>query len=455
MAIEGAKSKIITVSFKISTILEDSAFFNIPGEVSDPETIKNKILQKYKTDYGILQGFIDENRIVLQWYPDKVLDDAEKLNIEATELSKQKKYEMAILKLRKAISLNDIDIDYFYKLGLIYFETKNFKESIEFLEKVIAICPIHFRANLLLGIDWIKLRKFENAEKYVLDSYRLNPTNMMTLLNLGAIFSIQKRFNEAIDMFNSAIQLSPNETRAYLGLARIYNMLNDLEASNSYFKKVIELAPGTQMAEYAKRAITVPDEPNRERMSSNDNDSDHFSKGLDYYLSGNFVQSAKKYKDYLQNHPSDDYAWYLFGESKIRTGELDEAVDSFKRAIRLNSKRGLYYKSLGIALHFQSKSKEVIEVIKKAIEMGKKDSLCLALQGIHLLRLQKITDAVHTLQSALKKNPNNPTALYHLALAHLKTDEVDKAVKILTDISKFEYFIPLKEQAKNLLRKIH
>jgi len=453
MAIEGAKSKIITVSFKISNIQEDNKFFNIPGEISDPETIKDKILQKYKTEHGILQGFIDEKRIVLQWYPDKVNDDAEKINLEATELSKQKKFEMAILKLRKAISLNEIDVDYLYKLGLIYFETKNYKESIEYLTRVVKICPIHFRAYLLLGINWIKLRKFDNAEKFVLDSYRLNPSNMMTLLNLGAIFSIQKRFNEAIDMFNSAIQLSSTETRAYLGLARIYNMLNDIEASNGYFKKVIELAPGSQMAEYAKRAITVFEKP-EVNSQVKEGDSEQFSKGLDFYLSGNYIRSSDKYKEYLKNHPSDDYAWYLLGETKIRTGELDEAVDCFKRAIRLNAKRGLYYKSLGVALHFQSKSKEVLEVMKKAIEIGKKDALSLSLQGIHQLRIHKVTDSINTLNLALKKNPNNPIALYNLAMAYMKLEEVDKAVNILNEMKRFQYYVPLKENAKKLLRKI-
>jgi cytochrome c-type biogenesis protein CcmH/NrfG len=144
----------------------------------------------------------------------------------------------------------------------------------------------------------------------------------------------------------------------------------------------------------------------------------------------------------------------LLGETKIRTGQLDESVDCFKRAIRLNSKRGLYYKSLAVALHFQSKSKEVLEVLKKAIEIGKKDTLCLSIQGIHQLRIHKVSDSINTLNLALKKNPNNPIALYNLALAYMNQDEVDKAINTLEGMNKFKYYVPIKEHAKKLLKKI-
>jgi tetratricopeptide (TPR) repeat protein len=223
-----------------------------------------------------------------------------------------------------------------------------------------------------------------------------------------------------------------------------------MDTANRYFRKVIELVPGSRIAEYAKRSITTsqqktPGEGKKE-------DREHlFSDGMGHFLSGEYRLAANKYKEYLSDHPSDDYAWYLLGESRLRTGELEESADCFKRAIKLNSNRGLYYKSLGIPLHFLGRSGEVVEVIKKALEMGKKDALALTMYGINLHRERRVEEAIHSFQHTLKINPNNPLALYNLALAYIQTQSLDQAEKLLQSILKFEYYVPLKEQAKHLL----
>jgi len=448
-----SKSKIVTVSLRIADVQNDPYFFKLPGEVKEPNAIKDVVLKKYFSNSGIMEGIIDGERLILQWYPENVDKNAESLHQEAIELSKRKQHDLAIMKWKKALSMNDEDVEYLYRLGLVHFEIKNYQESIEYLEKAVDICPIHYRTHLLCGINWIKLRKIDKAEIHVLESNRLNRSNILTYLNLGAIYSVQRRYNEAIDMFNSTIQIAPKESRAYLGLARIYNMLNDIEASNSYFKKVIELSPGTQMAEYAKRAIQVSS-TDESVDNKEENREERFAKGMGHYLSGNYHESANQYKKYLNTHPSDDYAWYLMGEAKIRTGELDMACDCFKRAVRLNSKRGIYYKSLGITLHYQGKSKEVIEVLKKAIEMGKKDSLTWTLQGVNLMRQRKFEDAINLFKLAMNKNPNNPMAMYYLALSYIQIEENDSAVELLHNILNFEYYVPIKGQAKKLIQNL-
>jgi tetratricopeptide (TPR) repeat protein len=454
MGVEGPKSKIITVSLLLKDVQNDSHFFNVPGEISESSVIKDVVLKKYRTNVGILEGFVDGNRLILQWYPERVEQSAEALHIDASELARLGRYEDAIVKWEKAISLNEEDVDYVYKLGLVYFEMKKYHDSIRYLERAVKICPIHFRVHLLIGIDWIKLRKFEKAETHVLESNRLNRSNILTYLNLGAIYSVQKRFNEAIDMFNTTIQLSPTESRAYLGLARIYNMLDDVEASNSYFKKVIELSPGTKLAEYAKRSIRIP-ENHVAAVGTKNNREERFAKGIGFYLTGDYRLASNQYKEYLKNQPSDDYAWYLLGEVKLRLGELEEATDCFKRAIRLNQKKGLYYKLLGISLHYQGKSKEVVEVLKKAIDMGKKDALSWTIQGINLMRQKKFEEAINNFKLALKKNSNNPLCMYNLAVAFVKMNENDRAVELAKKIITFEYYAPIKVQAKKLLQNLN
>lgn len=454
-----SKSKIITVSLLLKDIRNDTTFYNVPSNSTD-QNIRDLILKKYQTDIGIMEGFVDSERLIVQWYPDEVIEKAEALHHEAIDHMKKKQPDKALQKWQKALNYSSEDVDYLYRLGLTLFEQNKYADALKYLDKCVRICPIHYRAHLLAGIAWLKLRKFERAEKHVLESNRLNRSNVLTYLNLGAIYSTQKRYNEAIEMFNTTIELSPNESRAYLGLAKIYNMLNDVDAANSYFKKVIEIAPDSSMAEYAQKSMQaqeeeiVAEDPDNTDASTIEHKKDQISKGMGSYLSGEYSSSSDKYKEYLNLHPSDDYAWYLLGETKLRSGELSESADCFKRAVRLNATKGLYYKALAIVFHYLSKSDEVLEYLKKAMELGKEDVLCWTLQGIHLSLKDKIEPAINALNVALKKNPNNPLALYHLALAQVNSNQIAKAVDTLEKINKFEYLVPIKSQAKKLHQSI-
>lgn len=447
-------SKIVTVSLLLSDISQNRPFFKVPDTIKGTEDLKNYFLQRYKPRKGILEGFVDNKRLIIQWYPENVDDEAEKYHLKALLLAKKKEYLRAIHCWEKSIQLNSGDVEYLYKLGLIYFEIKKFREALGYLKDALQICPIHYRANLLMGISMIKLRKFEEAEKYVIESNILNRSNILTYLNLGAIYSIQKRFNEAIDMFNTTIKISPNEARAYLGLAKIYIMLNDIDAANSYLSKVIEMAPGTPMAEYARRSIRFPDDEDKTSPPSVESRQQKFTKGLVCYLSGQYDSAAKEYRGHLNTHPNDDYAWYLYGETRLRTGDLNEAADSFKRAARIKPGRALYYKSMGVTFYLTGKSREGMQAMKKTLEMGKKDPFALTLMGIFQLRMKHVDESIQNLGSALKLNPNNPLAMYHLALAHLRKEDNQKAVKIIDDILAFDMYLPIKQHAKNLRNKL-
>ena len=139
----------------------------------------------------------------------------------------------------------------------------------------------------------------------------------------------------------------------------------------------------------------------------------------------------------------------------MRTGDVEESADCIKRAIRLNGKRGLYYKTLGIALHYLGKSRETVQVLKKAIELGKRDALCFTLHGINLMYEQHLEEGMNYLQMSMKKNPNNPLAMYNLALGYVKFNDNEKAAALIKRLLKYDYHIPVKEQAEKLLATIN
>jgi tetratricopeptide (TPR) repeat protein len=450
---KNATAKTISVVFNLQDVQNDPAFFPIPGENPSVHEIRDLLYKRYNSTSGKTEIGIDGEQIRIVWRPEYIDVNAESLHAEAMRLAKSRQLDQAVMKWKQASDINGNDVEYLYNLGLLLYEQKKYAESMPMLEKVIAICPIHQKSHLALGINCIKLRDFNKAELHVSESIRLNKTGVLGYLNMGAIDSIQKRFNEAIEMFNKTIQLSPKECRAYLGLAKIYVQLSDPEAANSYFRKVIELSPNTSIAEFAEQSM-VKTKPVQEIQTSPDNKIENLSLGIGYYLASNFSMAADHYKAYLKNQSSDDYAWYLLGETQLRMDKIDETVDSFRRCIRLNPKRGLYYKALGVALFLQKKYEEGAEILKKSIELGKTDPLVFTLYGICLARLKRAEESIHQFKLTLKKHPNNPLAMYHLAVALIQQNEKKKATDLLEKIKTLTMYAPVKEHSINLLQKI-
>lgn len=448
------KRKSISVTLLLKDIGSDPFYLQVGEESREPEEIKSVILEKYRSTSGKLEGILEGEKLILNWSPDQIHEDAEKYHREAIVCVKKRLYDEAIEKWQHAIQLNGIDAEYYYKLALLYFEQKDYLASIEYLEKTIQLCPIQHKALLLLGINYIKIRKFEVAENYIIESQRLNKSNILTYLNLGAIYSVQKRFNDVIEMFNTAIQINPKEARAYLGLARVYNILTDFDAANRNFKKVIELAPGTTMAEYAKRSIQVPEKESRLVVDVAKNRDNYISKGMIYYVAGDYSKAAKSYKEYLAVQPKDDYVWYLLGETNLRLELVSESASCFKRAIKLNKNRSNYYKALGVALHYLGKPDEVIEIFKHLFELTNKDSLSESIIGVNYLRLKKYSDANAFLKKSLERNPNNFLARYYLAVSLVHQKDFNNAKRETKLIINQNADFPLKNKAKKLYQTI-
>ena len=172
---------------------------------------------------------------------------------------------------------------------------------------------------------------------------------------------------------------------------------------------------------------------------------------MGYFMDGQNRQAAEQYKEYLSNQPSDDYAWYLLGETQMRTQHMMEAVDCFHKAIRLNGKRGLYYNAFGTAFYIQGRTEESLEALKKAMDFGKKDALTLTMTAINHIRANQREEAAPFFRIALKRNPSNPLAMFHYGELLLSMNEKSKAIALLNKVIKLEYFAPVKEQAKRLV----
>jgi len=440
---------------------------NIDIDVSDltqqlndqnKQLLINRILNLSKNFNNSIDVDVKNNQIIFNWKIPKINASAEKYHQNALNFARTGNLLDSIKEWEEATQIDPYDPEYFFNLGIAYFELKKYLESIEALTRCLSICPIYFKAHLILGTSYLKLRKFENSKKHLEKYIIFDKTKASVYLNLGTVNSILKNYQDGFSMFKKVIDLVPDEPKAYLGLAKIELTLGEVEKANYYFKKVIEIDQNGALANYAKRSITSVQKISLEDndvKENYDNPEDYYSQGYRNYLIGDFPKAVRLYKKYLSLKPQDDYVWCSLGESYMRSGEVKFAVESFRKAAKLSPKKGLYFKELAISFYHLKDYEKVIAAASKAKELGKADSVIYCIWGKSLFEKGNINEATIMLDHALKANKNNLLAKYFLAEALAKNDEIDNAIGYLDEIIKCKIDSPLKNKSERMKKDLY
>lgn len=452
----------------ISVILRLNQFDELNGALqkfsNDAERekfVENFFMQRFGHGAGRLQIAQKPSKVKLSWYPQKYDPEAERYHQEALTKANNRNFKEAINKWVKAISLNSGDPDFYFNLGIAFFELKNYKESIENLNISLKLCPVYYKSHLILGTVHLKVRQFEKSEEHLKQSIMFLPNHALAYLNLGAVYSILKRYNEGIRMFEKTIELSPREVRAHFGLGKIYSLKGDRDKANQYFKNVIEFDSNGKLTSHAQRAmVSSPLEGDVQQVSTEHVDSADTEKlyqdGYKAYLYSDFERAIQMYEAYLKRKQNDDFVWFALGASYLRAGQIDKAIESYQKAVSISSNKALYYKGLAIAYDFLDNPEEVIKQIGKTQQLGKNDdSVLYGLLGKAYLKQNKIPQAIESLENGLKKNENNLVAKYQLAVALMKNNDTDSAINHLQEIIRSPVNSPVKMEAEQLLTQLN
>jgi tetratricopeptide (TPR) repeat protein len=446
--------KLVSANINLAEIRHfDPEIQQILSSNTNPVGLKDYLYRRYGNNGGV-DIVVNGEAAEMRWILPRVLPQAENLHKEALAHARQREFKPAITKWTQAVALNPHDPDYYFNLGIAFFESKNYKEAVENLQKTIAICPIYFRAHLILGTVLLKIRKFADAERHLKESVFFNPRNALAHLNLGAVYSILKKYQEGIFSFQRAIELSPKEIRAYFGMAKIYSILGDTENANQYYRKVIELDDKGILSNHAKRGIVTVKEPASNLSGSSADLETLYSQGYNAFLFSDYQLAVDMYQQYVQRKPEDDYVWSALGAALLRAGQPQPAANAFERAVKINTAKALYYKQLALAYDALNRSQDVIRMLEKAKALGKSDSVTLGLWGKNLIKLNQITEALTPLEQAVKVSKSNLMAQYYLAVVLVRLNRLENAMIHLDNVLTARVSTPLKDEAQKLMARL-
>jgi len=334
-----------------------------------------------------------DDRAVLSYY-----QKAKEANVPAAFLAqanyhmKKKETDKAVKVLDEALKIDPRNVSALEMKGRILVSDKKFKDAVKVFDEVEAIKP---DAGIVLKVNTYAAMKdtakaVEQARR-VIEKY---PNSARGYLLLASVYENQKDYNSAIREVKNGLRADGNDAKAYLYLGRLLEITKDYDRAMAAYVDILRKKPDFVEALYAQGTI------------------------LD--LKGKKKEAADKYRFCL------------------------EKLSTFVPA--LNNLAYLCADGYG-------KKEEALRLAIQAYKLDPGNAAVLDTLGYALLKNRRTADAKKVLEKSANLVQDNPTILFHLAIAYKESGDKSNAAKTLQKALSLGAFAEANE-AKTMLAEL-
>lgn len=286
------------------------------------------------------------------------------------------KLEEDITRYKRTLRALPEDVDTHYRLGLAYYEDKDYKAAIRELKTAIKESPTIPILHNQLGLAYQADDEPRDAIEEYKKALALEPEFFPARVNLGVVYYLQKRFTDAAEEFMQVLQKAPDHAGAHLGLGLAYAQTDKYEEAVSHFQEAIRLNPQDSEA--------------------------HKQLALVYKLQGKKEEALDNLKTAVTLNPNDSEAHWHLAELYMERDKVDEALMSYTYVTDIMGGMSMAHYEKGMALRKKGALLEALAEFERA-EKGDPKYPGLQAQLASLYHeLNRTEDAVDHYEKALK-----------------------------------------------------
>ncbi len=284
-------------------------------------------MQNCPENLNLVKNFIENPDI--QYYYQLKNDEnyvLQNINNVAFDLLRKGRILEAIIKLRKALKIDEYSLGINYNLALMYYNIKNYKEA----EKHALMAT---RGELFLP-EWNFELVLEKGNNF-LKAYDL----------LGNIYFRKGDFYRALLAFKKVIEIDNEDALGHYNLGCTYFILKDFQKAEEEFKKAIKydrIKKEKSKVKDSKSGLRVNVVVIKESPSL----MAYISLGDLYSQLGNLKKATEHYYKALELAPTEAYCYYKLGKLYFNTGNKREALKNLEKYLEYGKEREKEVKKL-------------------------------------------------------------------------------------------------------------
>lgn len=179
--------------------------------------------------------------------------------------------------------------------------------------------------------------KYREAEPLLRQVVMQNPNYADVLNKLGVIHHLRGELKQAKEYFRKAITLNPKYTEASLNLAVTYNDLGEFDKAQEVFSLAAQIASPTPSSIDPFAAGKLANE--------------HYKIGNIYFDLGLYGEAVEEYRKALKLYPKLPDVHTKLGIALRNMGNIEEAIVHFNTAKQINPDYGSAWVQLGLTYY--------------------------------------------------------------------------------------------------------
>lgn len=284
-----------------------------------------------------------------------------------------------------------------------------------------------------------------------------NPKSASGHLLRGKIHHGQRNFDQAIDEYRRAVTLDTSLTSVYLDLAGLFKARPDgFDSAADYYRRYLAVAPDDASVNFNFSGLFYAQSRNdtAHRVIYSDSAMVYVKKAIDlgfnediervygYYVdvaraARNRAGSITALQTYLQNHPNDGYKWALLGNIWADSGNVQQAIASFKMAAGYDTtlaRRTLVW--IAQQYYKQARYDSCIAYYTKVIAIDPKAASAYINRAYAYVKSGNQTQAVNDLEQGTNLDPKNVKAKVYMLSLKMSSAYNDKDYNAALDYAK-------------------
>ena len=340
--------------------------------------------------------------------------------------------------------MSERDLTSYIKRAFEYKAAGNFKQAIENLYKALELDPDSSEILSEIAGLYFELSNTDKAIRYYEQALLSDPENASVKFKLARVYKHVNLITKALPLLRSICEKDLNPSY----IAEILNLLyleSDFESViNFYQKQIVQNSENAKIHYYAAASYLALGEPIKAR--------ELYQKSLQYdnsdyniiYNCANLLYEEGQYREAaktLLSNPiskTNHKTFYLLGEICIAENNINEAINNYSKACKLNPRNPLYYYSLATAYSVNGFLKEAEDNYYNAVKLSPNNLFYVYTLALVYYQTKQISKAKEKIKSILDINSENINAL--VLKARIATDENDvvTAEQILKNVLKKE-----------------
>ncbi len=376
------------------------------------------------------------------------------------------KYDEAIASFEKANKITPLNTDVFTGWGMVLMKQKKYALARDKFVTASQISKYNFTAILLSAIMEIRLCDYESAEMKLQFLAKVAPNESSTY-EYANLKLLKSDYKEAETYAKKSLKINKQMLPAYFVLGEVYSIQKNLEQTEKTFNTAInnDLENDTLHFEWGKAYVRFFEfeKAGKHFQTALEKNSNYIDAKIGLALVSAYSNDFTLVDELKEKYGNNVYIQEAIGLERLAAEQYEDAIETFKKALRTDSKQTYNYLNLARTYQKNNNKDKTREYFEKFICENPQYIKGFLEYSKWLINISDFADAQRKLRRAEKFDNNNPEILnllfyssYRLVKENICEYNIKEAISIadkIASIGTFNY-ADERQELENILINI-